>query len=87
MLINRRDLNHGLARVLDQVIATGEPVEIMTRNGPSLLISLKPETTIERWEREGLIRGATNSETLRAGCTLTTTETAEEILDSIRGDH
>lgn len=53
--VNRRELNHSLAQVLDEVMATGEAVEVVTRGGRPLLISVKPESTYERWVREGLV--------------------------------
>jgi hypothetical protein len=53
--ISRRELNHQLAKVLDQVIDTGEPVEVVTRGGRPLVISRKAETKFEAWVRQGLV--------------------------------
>lgn len=41
--ISRRDLSHQSAKILDQILDTGEPVEVVTRGRPSLIISPKPE--------------------------------------------
>ncbi|HEY3737390.1 MAG TPA: hypothetical protein VGL26_08085 [Jatrophihabitans sp.] len=53
--INRRELNQRSGQILDEVIATGEPVEVISRDGESVIISKKPESTYERLVREGFL--------------------------------
>lgn len=58
--INRRSLNHDLARVLDAVIETKEPIRVEGRDGRAVVISpdTEPESEWDRWNRLGLIRPA-----------------------------
>jgi antitoxin (DNA-binding transcriptional repressor) of toxin-antitoxin stability system len=85
--ISRRELAHNLAKTLDEVAATGEPVEIVTRNGTPLLISVAHESTYERWLRENLVGGteATVERLVEIGVVATTSSSEEALLD-IRGD-
>lgn len=53
--INRRQLNHYSAQVVDEVLATGEPVEVVTRGKGSVVISRKSESAYARWVRDGLV--------------------------------
>lgn len=63
--INRRQLNHGLAQVLDEVLETHEPVRVEGRDGRAVVISAetKTETPWERWNRLGLIEPAKSLQT------------------------
>jgi PHD/YefM family antitoxin component YafN of YafNO toxin-antitoxin module len=58
--INRRRLNHDLARVLDAVIETREPIRVEGRDGRAVVISpdTEKESEWDRWNRLGLIRPA-----------------------------
>lgn len=85
--INRRTLAHETARVLDAVLDTGEPVEVVGRDGRAVVILPRPQSALERWEAQGLIEHATLSvdEFDRIGA-VDTDLTAEEILDDLRGE-
>jgi hypothetical protein len=84
-VITRRELAHQSARVLDDVLASGEPVEVRTRGGRSVVISLKPESTYERWIREGLAveAAARPDRAPRAS----SPRTVESLLGEIASDH
>jgi len=59
--INRRQLSHELARVLDEVIETREPVRVAGRDGNAVVIApdeAPKETEWERINRLGLIQKA-----------------------------
>ena len=57
--ISRRELNQRSGRILDEVLATGEPVEVVTRGVGSVVISRRPESQYEEWVRLGLVRPST----------------------------
>lgn len=85
--INRRDLNHSLASVLDQVMSTGEPVEVVTRGGRPLVISLKAESVYDLWVRQGLVDDSTpDIDVLDSIEASDSSATSEELLAEIRGD-
>ncbi len=58
--INRREFNHHVGRVLDRVLATGEPIRVEGRDGRAVVVSPADGTTtvFEQWERSGLIQEA-----------------------------
>jgi antitoxin (DNA-binding transcriptional repressor) of toxin-antitoxin stability system len=56
--INRRTLAHETASVLDQVLETGEPVEVVGRDGRAVVIMPRPESLLARWEAQGLVQKA-----------------------------
>jgi hypothetical protein len=83
--INRRDLNQRSGQILDEVLASGEPVRVVGRDGRAVLITADPEGVYERWKAAGLVRPATRrpeAEPERQ----TTASTVEEIMDDLRGD-
>ncbi len=53
--INRRELNQKSGKIIDEVMATGEPVEVVTRGVGSVVISRRDESLYEQWTRLGLI--------------------------------
>lgn len=85
--VNRRELNHHSGRILDEVLDTGEPVEVTTRGRESVVISPRPAPTsvYEDWKRRGLVVPGTGrlDEAPRAS----SPRSVEEILGSIRSDH
>lgn len=84
--VNRRQLNHNLAQVLDEVLATGEPVEIITRGAPPLVLSLKQESLFDGWLRLGLIDDVVpDLDALDAVSPQRSTRTTKEILANVRG--
>lgn len=58
--INRRQLNHALGRVLDQILESGEAVRVTGRDGRSVVISAdRSESVFDGWVRSGQVEGAT----------------------------
>lgn len=83
--VTRRELSHDSARILDEVLATGEPVEVTTKGRPSLLIYPKPASLYEQWESQGLIK---RGEGRLAGLPRASSpDSVQTILDDVRGDH
>ncbi len=56
--INRRELNQHSGRILDEVLASGEPVEVVTRGGRSVVISPRSASLFEDWVRRGMVMPA-----------------------------
>lgn len=84
--VTRRHLNHNLARVLDEVLATGESVEIVTRGGRPLVLSVKAESLYEGWVRQGLVTEVVPDMTvIDSKKKVRSTSTTEEILADVRG--
>lgn len=85
--VTRRELNHSLAQVLDQVLTTGEPVEVTTRGGRPLVIAVKPESPYEQWVRDGLVVDRVpDLSALDAIEPVDIGRPSEELLAEIRGD-
>ena len=86
--IGRRDLNHRLAQVLDEVLATGEPVEIVTRGAPPLVLSVKPESVYDEWVRQGVATDRPGDLAVLDSIVPMNDPgvTTEEILAAVRGD-
>ena len=85
--VTRRELNHSLAQVLDQVIATGEPVEVVTRGGPPVVIALKQESLYDQWLRQGLVDEVPPDLAVLDGIEpVDVGRTTEELLREVRGD-
>ena len=86
--VTRRELNHSLAQILDEVLATGEAVEVTTRGGRPLVIAPKAEAVYERWVREGLTPDAESDvAVLDAVQPLMSSEVStEELLEAVRGE-
>jgi len=54
--ITRRELSRNCATILNQILATGEPVEVTTQGRDSLIITPKPRTDVyEQWVAQGLV--------------------------------
>lgn len=53
--INRRELNQKSGKIIDEVMATGEPVEVVTRGVGSVVISRHDESLYEQWTRLGFV--------------------------------
>lgn len=83
--VTRRQLSHDSARILDEVLATGEPVEVTTRARQSVIITPKPESLYEQWKAQGLVKPASGrfSELEPAH----SDRTVAEILADIESDH
>lgn len=85
--VTRRELNHSLAQVLDQVMRTGEPVEVTTRGGRPLVIALKPESRYEQWVRDGLVTDRPGDvDALEAIEPVDIGRPSEDLLAEVRGD-
>jgi antitoxin (DNA-binding transcriptional repressor) of toxin-antitoxin stability system len=82
--VNRRELNQRSGQIIDEVLASGEPIEVLTRGRGSVVIAPKPESVYEQWKAQGLIKPAAGrlSETSRAR----SPRSVRELLDDIRGD-
>jgi len=87
--VTRRDLNQYSGRILDAVLATGEPVEVTTRGKQSVLISRKPtsESTFQQWLRLGLVKPGSGRLSDVPQATGYTPEQIEELLAAVREDH
>lgn len=84
--VTRRHLNHNLAQVLDEVLATGESVEIVTRGGRPLVLSVKVESLYDGWVRQGLVTEIVPDMTvIDSKKKVRSTSTTEEILIDVRG--
>lgn len=85
--VTRRELNHSLAQVLDEVMTTGEPVEVVTRGGRPLVIALKPESQYDQWVRQGLVADAApDVAALDAVEPVDIGRPSEDLLAEVRGD-
>jgi antitoxin (DNA-binding transcriptional repressor) of toxin-antitoxin stability system len=82
--VNRRELNQRSGQIIDEVLRSGEPIEVLTRGRGSVIIAPKPASVYEQWKAQGLIKPATGrlSETPRAR----SPRSVQELLDDIRGD-
>jgi hypothetical protein len=85
--INRRELNQRSGQIVDEVLATGEPVEVVGRDGRAVVISVKPETTYERWVREGLVIPAKNPGAWADVPRVASSRTYDEIRRDMEEDH
>ena len=56
--VNRRELNQQSGKILDDILATGELVEVLTRGAGSVVISRKEGTHFDEWVRLGLVEAA-----------------------------
>jgi hypothetical protein len=83
--VTRRELSHDSARILDYVLATGEPVEVITRGRQSVVIAPKPESLYEQWRAQGLVKPATGS--LLGLPRAHSPRTVAEILADVSSDH
>jgi len=55
--INRRQLSQHSGKILDEVAATGEPVEVVSKSGgPTFVITVKADTQYDQWMQQGLVR-------------------------------
>lgn len=83
--INRRELNQRSGQIIDEVLATGEPVEVVTRGVGSVVISRREESLYDEWVRIGLVTPADGflADAPRARLS----RTVDEILDDISSDH
>jgi prevent-host-death family protein len=82
--INRRELNQRSGQIIDEVLATGEPVEVVTRGVGSVVISRREESLYEEWVRIGLVRPATGF--LADAPKASSPRSVEEILEDISSD-
>jgi prevent-host-death family protein len=82
--VNRRELNQQSGKIIDEVLDTGEPVEVVSRGRGSVIITPKPASLLEQWEAQGLVKPATRHsfEGIPQG---SSPRTAKETLDEIRG--
>jgi hypothetical protein len=85
--VNRRELNQRSGQIVDEVLATGEPIEVVTRDRGSVIISKKPESTYERWVREGLVIPAKSSLRFDEPLPEVDSRSIEEILGDMEEDH
>jgi len=86
--VTRRDLNHSLAEVLDSVMTTGEPVEVLTRGGRPLVITLKSESVYDTWVRQGLVDDSIpDLAVLDSIEPIDVGRTSDEVLAEVRGEH
>lgn len=53
--VGRRELNHSSGRILDKVIATGEPIRVVSRDGSAVIISPERLSPYEQWLAAGLV--------------------------------
>lgn len=83
--VNRRELNQQSGRIIDEVLDSGEPVEVKTRGRGSVMIIPKPESLLDQWIAQGLTRPATRF-TFDGIPQFTSPRTVKEIMDEIRGD-
>ena len=83
--INRRELNQHSGKILDEVLATGEPVEVVTRGVGSVVISKRTESLYENWVRIGVVEQGEHS--LHEAPRVTSSRSIEEILDDLSSDH
>lgn len=83
--ITRRELNHRSGQIIDQVLGTGEPIEVTTRGQRSVMIVPKPESAWEQWQVAGLIKPADGR--LDEAPTATSSRTVAEILEDAGSDH
>jgi prevent-host-death family protein len=82
--VNRRELNQRSGKIIDEVLATGEPVEVVTRGRGSVIITPKPASLYEQWKAQGLIKPATGR--LSDAPQASSPRSVQELLDEIRGD-
>jgi hypothetical protein len=85
--VNRRELNQRSGQIVDEVLATGEPIEVVTRDRGSVIISKKPESTYERWVREGLVIPAKKPGGWQDIKPVKSARSVEEILADMEEDH
>ena len=85
--VTRRQLSHDSARILDEVLATGEPVEVVTRGRASVIIAPKPVSVYDQWKAQGLVKKATARWSDLAPSTAKSSSSVEDILNEVRGDH
>lgn len=83
--INRRELNQQSAKIIDEVMATGEPVEVVTRGVGSVVISRRDETLYEQWNRLGLITPARRR--LHEAPRASSPRSIEDVRNDVSGDH
>jgi prevent-host-death family protein len=83
--INRRELNQRSGQIIDEVLATGEPVEVVSRGRGSVIITPKPNSLYERWQAQGLIMPGTGR--FSDAPQSRSTRSVQELLDETRGDH
>lgn len=83
--VTRRQLSHDSARILDDVLATGEPVEVTTRGRGSVIITPKPTSLYEQWKAQGRVKPATGR--LSDLEPVHSDRTVAEILADIESDH
>jgi hypothetical protein len=55
-VVNRRELSRGSAEIIDGVLDTREPVEVVTRGRGSVVISPKVESLYDQWVTQGLVQ-------------------------------
>lgn len=83
--VNRRELNHRSAQVIDAVLATGEPVEVVSRGKGSVIISRKPQSQYDAWVEQGVVIPAQGR--LDQAPTAESHRSVAAILADVRGDH
>lgn len=83
--INRRELNQHSGRILDSVVATGEPVEVVSRDGGAVVISPRARSRYEEWMARGLVQPARSR--LTEAPRVTSERTVDQMLADIDSDH
>ncbi len=83
--INRRELNQQSGKIIDAVLDSGEPVEVTTRGRGSVIIAPKPNSLLQYWEAQGLVKPATRR-TFVGIPQATSPRTVKELLDEGRGE-
>lgn len=83
--INRRELNQRSGQILDEVLATGEPVEVVTRGAGAVVISRRSASPYEEWTRLGLVTPADSR--LDRAPTASSPRSIEEIRHGVDSDH
>lgn len=83
--INRRELNQQSGKIIDEVLATGEPVEVVTRGVGSVVISKRVESLYDHWVRIGVVEPSEHM--LHEAPRVTSSRSIDEILDDLSSDH
>ncbi|MCL2781447.1 MAG: hypothetical protein FWD74_08200 [Actinomycetia bacterium] len=83
--VSRRQLNQYSGRIIDEILLTGEPVEVVTRGADSVVISRKIGSVYQEWKRLDLVAPATGW--LDQAPTAPTPRGAEELAAAIGSDH
>lgn len=79
--ISRRELNQHSGRILDEVLATGEPIAVTTRGARTVVIAPAAPTRYDEWVRLGVVTPA--SEALDAAPRATSPRSVDDMLAAI----